>query len=72
MSYRDDTFTAEDLGKALLLKDEIERKNIRNYNNLNNDEKEHLLDCADGRENVAKFFFDKIIEEIDEDKKNQN
>lgn len=41
MSYTDDTFTDEDLGKALLLKDDIERKNIKNYNNLNNKEKEY-------------------------------
>jgi hypothetical protein len=36
MSYRNDTFSAKDLGRALLLKDDIRIDNIKNYNNLNN------------------------------------
>jgi hypothetical protein len=38
---------------------------------LNKVQKEWLMDCALGRENVARFMFEKILENIN-DEENQN
>lgn len=63
-----DTFSDEDLCKAFLLRDVIERKNVRNYNSLDKESKDWLNYCANGRENIAKFMLKKIIERINEEK----